>query len=117
MNELLTSNESPDWFTYPEEFLNVIHAGAADVGPWQFLSGEWLRVRQKGLAKRFPERSLVPFARRLDNDDIACWDGQKPGHVCIVHDFSAPGWEERNEYASFDAWHEATKDEARDYDD
>lgn len=40
----------------------------------------------------YPGRSLVPFACRQDNDDVACWDlDQGRGRVVIVHDFKSPG--------------------------
>jgi len=94
----------------------MVEAGEFDLGPWQLLLGKWLKVRQEGLAKRFPDRGLVPFARRLDDDDVACWDREKPGKVCIVHDFAAPGWEVRDEYPSFASWHEAARQDAQDYD-
>jgi len=82
----------------------------------QFLEGQWLRVRLEGLRKRYPDRDLMPFARRLDNDDVACWDQKKPASVYIVHEFSAPGWEGRGECTSFQSWYLAAQEEARDYD-
>ena len=115
MNDLLDQDELPDWFAYPEEFLQMINSAEIDLGPWQLLLGKWLRVRHEGLTKRFPARGLVPFARRLDNDDVACWDRDKPGKVCVVHDFSAPGWEERTEHSSFQEWYQSAKRDAADY--
>jgi hypothetical protein len=46
----------------------------------------------------------VPFARRQDNDDVACWDSD--GHdVAVVHDFATPGWEQRgHRFPNFTAW-------------
>lgn len=114
--ELLDATELPSWFAYPSDFLQEVQSGLLDIGPWQILLGKWLRVRHDGLKKRFPDRSLVPFARRLDNDDVACWDRDASGGVCVVHDFSAPGWERRAEYGSFAAWHQAARAEADDYD-
>ncbi len=116
INELLDEFEKPDWFKYPAEFLRALERNVVDIGPWQFLSGQWLSVRHEGLKRRFPNRKLVPFARRLDNDDIACWEQGKAASVHIVHDFSASGWEDRENYPSFEAWYIAAKDDAKDYD-
>jgi len=116
VDELLDTTELPNWFAYPADFLQVVRSESLDIGPWQILLGKWLRVRNEGLKKRFPDRNLVPFARRLDNDDVACWDRGESGRVYIVHDFSAPGWEQRIEYGSFVAWYQAAREEAKGYD-
>jgi hypothetical protein len=113
---LLGSDELPGRFVYPDEFLKLVQSDVLDIGPWQFLEGPWLRVRLEGLRKRYPDRGLIPFARRLDNDDVACWDQKKSTSVYIVHDFSAPGWEDRAEYTSFQSWYLAAREEASDYD-
>jgi hypothetical protein len=117
MDDLLNRSELPSWFIYPSEFLNVVNDGVVDIGPWQFLTGQWLRVRILGLRKRFPDRELVPFARRLDSDDVACWDGHSLGAVSVVHDFCAPGWEKRESFDSFAAWYQSAQTEAENYDE
>jgi len=117
MNDLLTTDELPQGFVYPSAFIGVITAGVVDIGPWQFLEGKWLRVRNSGLRERFPDRRLVPFARRLDSDDVACWDMEQPSAVCVVHDFCAPGWEKRETYDSFLRWYSAAQAEADSYED
>ncbi|WP_217426983.1 hypothetical protein [Pandoraea pneumonica] len=115
--ELLTPEELPSWFSYPEDFLQAIDEGLYDIGPWQILNGERLRMRHNGLKSRYPVHDLVPFARRLDTDDVACWDVKAPGAVQIIHDFAGPGWEVRESYPSFLGWLAAAKEEAKDYDD
>lgn len=116
MDKLLRVSELPNWFTYPQDFLTQVNEGNLDIGPWQVLTGHWLRTRREGLDKRFPKRILIPFARRMDNDDIACWEEGASIAVRIVHDFAAPGWEEREEYASFGDWLVAARLDAEDYD-
>jgi hypothetical protein len=116
MIELLNLDELPDWFNYSDDFLVFIRSGVTDIGPWQILQGNWLRVRNEGLKKRFPARNLVPFARRLDNDDVACWDKSQPNYIYTVHDFCEPGWENREEFRSFNEWYLAAQDAAKDYD-
>lgn len=116
-SKLLTIDELPAWFSYPAEFVDALDSGLFDIGPWQILNGDWLRVRYEGLKKRFPDRGFVPFARRLDGDDIACWESASFPEVRVIHDFCAPGWEDRDNYLSFKTWLEAAQEEAKDFDD
>lgn len=104
MNILLNPEELPSWFSYSEEFLRIINQGLLDFDPWIVLQGAQLRTRFLGMKGRFPDRELVPFARREDNDDVACWDKNKPGWVVVIHDFSSPGHENKNELDSFWDW-------------
>ena len=50
---------------------------------------------------RYPKRILIPFARRGDNDDVACFELNKGDEVQIIHDFASGGYEQRNTYKSF----------------
>lgn len=104
MDQLLSKNELPEWFSYPEEFLRIIEQGLLDFDPWIILQNAQLRTRFSGIKERYPERKLIPFARREDNDDVACWDQCKPGFVVIIHDFSSPGYENKEEFVCFWDW-------------
>ena len=102
---MLSTSELPGGFAYPQEFVTWVSAGGADLSPWHILEGDQLRWRNDGLRERYPSRTLVPFARRQDNDDVACWDvAEEEGRVSVVHDFAEAGWEAREFYSSFDEW-------------
>ena len=103
MADLLTVEDLPEGFWYPPEFTRVVELELTDLEPWLILDGKRLRMRCAGLRERYPERSLVPFAIRRDNDDVACWDAVT-GDVVIVHDFASPGWEQRARFAGFNPW-------------
>ncbi|WP_301130555.1 hypothetical protein [Streptomyces cacaoi] len=103
MCDLLSESELPDGFAYPPEFLRVVELGLTDLEPWWIFDGQQLRTRMSGLKSRYPERNLVPFARREDNDDVACWDITE-GNVAVIHDFSSSGRELRQRYPDFNAW-------------
>jgi hypothetical protein len=107
MEELLTAEMLPDGFEYPADFLRLVEQGITDLTPWHVLSGERLRLRRIGLLERYPGRDLVPFARRQDNDDLACWEGTDAGRVRTIHDFASPGWEERRGHTAFWDWFRA----------
>jgi len=88
---LLEKNELPDWFQYPSEFLILINQNLLDFDPWIIITGDRLKTRYEGLKDRYPNRELVPFARREDNDDLACFEKEKG--VVVVHDFASAGFE------------------------
>jgi hypothetical protein len=94
MSELL-SGDDLGGFVYPPEFERVVSLGLVDLEPWRILLDAELRESAEGLRKRYPDRRYVPFASRIDNDDIACWSTPTTGEVLIVHDFASPGWEAR----------------------
>jgi hypothetical protein len=104
MGDLLTVHDLPKGFDYPSEFLHVVERGLLELEPWRILTGDLLRRRAEGLGHRYPERMLVPFAARQDNDDVACWDTSLPGQVVIVHDFSSGGWEGHGGFPDFVSW-------------
>lgn len=103
MPDLLTIENLPEGFEYPPEFVRVVELGLTNIEPWWIVQGERLRNRFVGLQERYRGRSLVPFALRQDNDDVACWD-TSAGKVVIVHDFATPGYEQRSEFPHFYAW-------------
>ncbi|MGB7845999.1 MAG: hypothetical protein WBL63_10315 [Candidatus Acidiferrum sp.] len=49
--------------------------------------------RMVGLKERYGHRELVPFALRLDCDDVACWVQKSMPQVVIIRDFANIGWE------------------------
>lgn len=103
MADLLSVDDLPEGFEYPPEFVRVVELGLTNIEPWWIIDGDRLRDRFVGLRERYRERSLVPFAVRQDNDDVACWD-TAAGNVAIVHDFASPGYEQRAELRGFYAW-------------
>lgn len=104
MKQLLTKNELPDWFSYSDGFLRIVNQGLLDFDPWIIMESDRLRVRYEGVKKRYPNRELIPFARREDCDDIACWEKNKDGKVVVIHDFSGDGYENVCEFNSFWDW-------------
>lgn len=60
-----------------------------DFAFWYLMSKEQVEIRIKGLKERYPDRELMPFARRDDSDDIACFDTGKNNKVQIIHDFAS----------------------------
>jgi hypothetical protein len=106
-----------DEFEYPYVFLAAVKLGLVEHPPWHVVRGERLLSLHAGLRERFPSRSLVPFATRTDNDDVACWDLPGPrGSVVVIHDYASSGWELREHFADFTAWLHQAIDEQIDFD-
>lgn len=117
MLALLDSADLPEGFDYPRQFIRVVELGLTDLEPWCILEGFELGSRLEGLRSRYPSRVLVPFARRIDNDDVACWDLDRDGRVSIIHDFASPGWEQQEELADIYAWLRQAVEDLIEYDD
>jgi hypothetical protein len=100
----LHDDELPPGLSYPDAFKRLVDRGLVYFEPWFVLEGHLLRSRLDGLRERYPLRILLPFARREDSDDVACWDSALPGRVVIVHDFASAGWEQRAVLDDFYAW-------------
>ena len=109
--DLPNKNELPDGFEYPENFLKVIRLEIVDLEPWIMINNRQVCLRIKGLRERYPNRILIPFARRLDNDDIACFELFKGERVQIIHDFATSGFEQRKEYLQFWDWFKQAVDD------
>ncbi|QCV89268.1 hypothetical protein FEZ32_03670 [Acidipropionibacterium jensenii] len=93
----------PHGFDYPPEFLHVVELGILNLEPWAVVRNG--AERMGDLRERFPNRRLVPFARRIDSDDIACWDISKSDKkIFVIHDYASPGWEQRDEFSEFNDW-------------
>lgn len=101
---LLSEDQLPLGFVYPSPFLRMVERGIVHLEPWWVFDGEQLQSRFFGLSQRYLEQALVPFARREDNDDVACWDAQSGDQVFIVHDHSSAGWETRVVLDDLYAW-------------
>lgn len=102
----------PEGFTYPLAY--QVYAASKEhenLLPWRFLYGDEPEFMAGGLQSRY-QRSLVPFARRVDSDDIACFENAGAGGtpiVQVIHDFASPGWEQRASFTDFPSWLEWAK--------
>ncbi|MGN2337630.1 hypothetical protein ACTFIN_05835 [Clostridium cagae] len=102
--EILENKLGIDGFQYPDSFSKVIELNLLDFDLWYIMDEERVLNRLKGVTERYPNRKLIPFARRDDNDDIACFEVGKGEKVQIIHDFTSEGYEQRKEYNDFWAW-------------
>ncbi len=102
--ELLRTEDLPRWFSYPPAFIHLVESGMTQFDPWWIFDRKYAKEKLEGLKIRYPERSLVPFARNQSNDDVACWDRDVPGKVVVIHDYADPGWEVHATFDSFQDW-------------
>lgn len=102
--EIFNVREIYKGYSYPKEFLKIVDLNLVDLDLWYLMTKEQVEIRIIGLKNRYPERQLVPFARRDDGDDIACFEIGKGNKVQIVHDFASAGYEQRKKYDCFWDW-------------
>lgn len=109
--ELFDVNSIYSDFQYPAPFIKAVGLNLIDFEFWCIMSKEDVCERIHGLMIRYPKRKLIPFARRYDNDDIACFEVGKESRVEIIHDFASQGYEQRGEYDTFWDWMKAAIEE------
>ena len=101
----LPADDVPAGFSYPASFRLLVERGLLNWEPWELLDGAPLAARFDGVRRRYPSRSLVPFARRGDRDDVACWDlDRNPGVISIIEDFAPAGDEQTGLLESLGDW-------------
>lgn len=101
--EIFNVQEMYERYEYPREFLKIADLNLVDLDLWYLMTKEQVEIRITGLKNR-TERKLIPFARRDDGDDIACFEVVKGNKVQIIHDFASAGYEQRKEYDCFGDW-------------
>lgn len=109
--ELYNVNAIYHGYVYPAEFVKIVQLNLLDFDVWYLMNNEQVNIRIKGLKTRYPNRNLIPFARRDDCDDIACFEVGKGNRVQIIHDFASEGFEQRKEYQCFWDWFRDAIDE------
>lgn len=91
-------------FEFPSSYLKVVALGMMDFENWFLLSDDLVKNRHNSMKQRYKNRNLVPFAKRGDCDDVACFEIGQGERVFIVHDYADEGWERRQEFDDFWAW-------------
>lgn len=109
--ELLTEDERPVWFTYPPPYLRAVSQGLTDLTPWFFFERSRIVRYAAEMGGRYPASERLPFAKRQDKDDVACFEKGRPGQVVLVHDGAAAGSEVRRVFPDFWSWFRYAVDE------
>ena len=114
---LLSADELPIWFKYPQAFERIVEQKLINITPWHIMTSEDVKVRYKGLSKRYPSRQLFPFAYRQDNDNVACWEAGEGEKVFVIYDFASPGWEDsRDNFDGVWSWLRSAVEDTIDWD-
>lgn len=104
--ELYDASNTYPGFEYPFGMEKIVDLGIVDMDIWFIMDAPFAEGYCADMAGRYPDCKLVPFAKRCDNDDVACFEVGKPGKVEVIHDFADPGREQRGEYDDFWSWFE-----------
>lgn len=107
-------------FSLPVLYERMIECGMINLEPWALLRGSEQLQRMQHVGQVFPGWDLIPFARKTDNDEVACWTG---GNVVVIDDFDVVRDAGRaavrrtiSEYSSMDEWLVAAVREFIDFD-
>ena len=79
----------------------------SSIAPWEMLDEAQIALQTARLQNRLPGRTLIPIARRLDTDAVACFDKGPDGTskaVLVVTDLDGPGPPAEVHYPGFSAW-------------
>jgi len=60
-------------FRLPFAYKRSLTLGLSNLDPWELLSGERFQHRYNGLRQRYKSHLYLPFAQRIDTDDVACF--------------------------------------------
>lgn len=91
-------------YNYPQGYIKLKELHLIDFEYWYFIPDNQVDKRFMGMKERFPNRKYIPFARRDDCDDIACFESGKGETVFIIHDYASDGYEERKRYNDIWEW-------------
>jgi hypothetical protein len=101
--DLLTDPERPRWFVSPHPYARLIDQHLTDLTPWYFLEKPRMLKYADELKRRYGV-SRLPFARRQDNDDVACFEEGRGPAVVLIHDGAASGSEVRSQFSDVWGW-------------
>lgn len=101
--DMLSQDDIDVAVTLPPELTQIVAQGLVNLRPWHIMPRDLAKKRLTGLRARY-RKAYVPFARRQDNDDVACFDPDLPGQIVVVHDFSSDGSERVSIHPSFWDW-------------
>ena len=79
----------------------------SSIAPWEMLDEAQIALQTARLQNRLPGRTLIPIARRLDTDAVACFDKGPDGTskaVLVVTDLDGPTLPVETHYPGFSAW-------------
>lgn len=108
--ELLSPGDLDVSVPLPQELVRVASQGLINLSPWHVMPRDLAKKRMTGLRGRYRTK-YVPFARRQDNDDLACIDPNEPARVVVIHDFSKEGAERVGTYETFWSWFRSAVDD------
>jgi hypothetical protein len=104
----------PDWVNFPPKLVNLINNGQTDLTPWCLLDTELSIKISESLKNRY-NRHLFPFAKRKNNDDVACLEKNCDQKIKIINGYTTKGWETQEEFQNFDDWLKDVEGEMKDW--
>lgn len=94
-------------FEYPQAYDKLVELNLVNFEIWFIMERRQATAIYNGMKKRYPKRDLIPFAKRANNDDTACFEIGREKSIQIIHDFASEGYEQRESYNNIWEWTES----------
>lgn len=91
-------------FKYPDELERLISLKLINFDLWYLMTREQSTVIQEQLKRQCSSTELIPFARRGDNEDIACFEVRNNKRVVVLKNCEYLGYRPRQEFGSIWDW-------------
>ena len=92
----------------PKAYKRVFELGLTNLEPWYFLELSETKSVYSSLVRQYDQHFQIPFARRKDNDDVACFTANDQyslqEQIVIIHNYAARGSETTATFPNFWDW-------------
>lgn len=90
----------------PSSLQNMNDLHISNIAPWHMYMNDDNRYAFDSLSVRnkHPNRLLIPIARNIADDTVACIDLDSDGRISVIHDGAIPGMPDECYYNTFDLW-------------
>ena len=102
--EVLKTEDFEFAFNYPEALERLVALKLINFDLWYLMSREQSVVILKQLKMNCNSKGLIPFARRGDNEDIACFEIQNNEKVVVLKNCEYLGYQQRQVFDSVWDW-------------
>ena len=102
--EILETGNLEFIFDYPEALERLVALKLINFDLWYLMSKEQSIVILKQLKMNCNRKDLIPFARRGDNEDIACYEIQNNEKVVVLKNCEYLGYRPRQVFDSVWDW-------------
>lgn len=102
--EMICTNDFEFIIKYPDALERLISLKLINFDLWYLMTKEQATVILEQLKRQCSSTELIPFARRGDTEDIACFEIRNNEKVVVLKKCEYLGYRPRQEYGSVWDW-------------